>query len=153
MFLNKIFLNKKLSSTRKKSITLPQKQQGISLAFLLFAIIIISLLAAALMNLNAQANLSNVQQIISTRAFFAAESGAQLQAMRIFPLGGGGATCAAQNYNFTTDGLAGCTATTTCNAINVNGEDYYQVTSQGQCNAGNPLQATRTVEVRLKDLN
>ena len=138
-----------------KTIQFPnqQKQQGISLALLLFVIIIISLLAAALVRLNAQSNLSNAQQVISTRAFFAAESGAQLQAMRIFPVNGGAAVCANQNYNFVTDGINGCTANTTCLANNVNGQDYYQVTSAGQCNAGQPLQATRTIEIRLKNLN
>jgi MSHA biogenesis protein MshP len=133
--------------------TLPAKQRGVSLAFLLFAIIIVSLLAAALVRLSSESELSNAQQVISTRAFFAAESGAQLQAMRIFPVAGGPAVCANQNYNFTANGVAGCTASTTCGATNVGGQNYYQVTSIGQCNAGQPLQATRTIQVRLKDLN
>jgi MSHA biogenesis protein MshP len=128
------------------------KQSGISMAFLLFAIIIISLLAAGLIQMNASANLANAQQVISTRAFFAAESGAQLQALRIFPVNGAAASCGAQVYNFSVAGLNGCRATTSCNVISVNSENYYQVISAGQCNIGQPLQATRTIEVRLKDL-
>ena len=131
----------------------PGKQQGLSLAFLLFAIIIVALLAAALVQINAQSNLSNAQQVISTRAFFAAESGAQLQAMRIFPVAGGAGVCGNQNFSFTTTGVNGCTATTTCSPTTINGTNYYQVTSAGQCNAGQPLQATRTIEVRMQNLN
>lgn len=128
------------------------KQAGISMAFLLFAIIIMSLLAAGLMRLNSQSTTANTQQVISTRAFFAAESGAQLQAMALFPVSGVGA-CANQIYNFsTTNGLSGCTATTSCTNTTINGVNYYQVNSVGQCNAGQPLQATRTIQVRLKDI-
>ncbi len=135
-----------------KNIQHNNQQNGFSMAFLLFAIVIISLLAAALIQLNAQSNLANAQQVISTRAFFAAESGAQLQALRIFPVSGGAGTCSNQSFNFSNNGLNGCTTTTTCTTITVNSENYYQVTSAGQCNAGQPLQATRTIEVRLKDL-
>ena len=135
---------------RENTSPLAKKQAGISLAFLLFAIIIVSLLGAAIIQITSQSNLSNAQQVISTRAFFAAESGAQLQALAIFPVGGGASSCVAQNFSFTTTGINGCTATTTCTPIAVGGENYYQVTSAGQCNAGQPLQATRTIEIRLK---
>lgn len=145
MFLKKMSLN----SVQKFA----HKQKGISLTFLLFAIIIVGLLAAALVQINAQSNLSNAQQVIATRAFFAAESGAQMQALRIFPVAGGAGVCGNQNFSFTVSGVNGCTATTTCSASTINGTNYYQVTSAGQCNAGQPLQATRTIEVRLQDLN
>jgi MSHA biogenesis protein MshP len=128
------------------------RQKGISMAFLLFTIVIVSLLAAALMKLNSQSGLSVAHQVISTRAFFAAESGANLQALSIFPVSGGAVNCSNQTFNFTTPGLEGCSATTTCNARVVNSVTFYQVQSRGVCNAGQPLQATRTVEVRLKDL-
>jgi len=129
----------------------PNKQQGISLAFLLFAIIIVSLLAAALMKINSQSNISVAHQVISTRAFFAAESGAHLQALTVFPVSGAVGVCINQTYNMTAEGLNACRATTSCNSITVNTVDYYQITSQGQCNIGNPLQATRTIEIRLKN--
>jgi len=136
-----------------KQPCMPSKQQGISLAFLLFAIIIVSLLAAALMRINNQSNVSVAQQVISTRAFFAAESGANLQALAVFPVAGGIGICGNQTYNMTINGLNGCRATTTCNNITINTVDYYQITSQGQCNIGNPLQATRTIEIRLKNIS
>jgi len=136
-----------------KQSSMPNKQQGISLAFLLFAIIIVSLLAAALMRINNQSNISVAQQVISTRAFFAAESGAHLQALAVFPVSGGIGICTNQTYNMTTEGLNGCRATTSCNNITINTIDYYQITSQGQCNIGQPLQATRTIEIRLKNIS
>lgn len=128
-------------------------QKGISLAFLLFTIIVVSLLAAALMRLNSQSNLSSAQQVIATRAFFAAESAANLQALAIFPVIGTGGSCSNQNYNFTAAGLEGCSASTTCSLITINTTNYYQVTSAGQCNSGQALQSTRTIEIRLKAIN
>jgi MSHA biogenesis protein MshP len=130
----------------------PVKQSGISMAFLLFTIVVVSLLAAALMKLNSQSGLSVAHQVISTRAFFAAESAANLQALSIFPVNGGAANCTNQTFNFNTPGLEGCSATTTCDARVVNTVTFYRVQSQGVCNAGQPLQATRTIEVRLKDI-
>lgn len=136
----------------KSELTSYSKQKGISMAFLLFTMIVISLLATGLMRLNSQSSLSNAHQVISTRAFFAAESGAQLQALVIFPLAGGG-VCGNNNYNFTVGGLNGCRANTTCNSTTIGGDIYYQVVSVGQCNIGQPLQATRTIETRLKAIN
>ncbi len=130
------------------------KQAGISMAFLLFAIIIMSLLAAGLMRLNSQSTTANTQQVISTRAFEDRLDTIEnvRQAMALFPVSGVGA-CANQIYNFsTTNGLSGCTATTSCTNTTINGVNYYQVNSVGQCNAGQPLQATRTIQVRLKDI-
>jgi len=150
MFLS--HLNYRLSPTARPSFKEPTKQKGISLAFLLFTIVIVSLLAAGLMRLNAQSGISTVHQVISTRAFFAAESGANLQALAVFPVNGAAGTCSSQNFNFTNSGLASCTATTSCSTVVINSNNYYQIVSQGQCNSGQPLQATRTIEVRLKQI-
>ncbi len=130
----------------------PNKQSGISLAFLLFTIVIVSLLAASLMRINSQSGISLAHQTISTRAFFAAESGAHLQALSIFPVNGSASNCSNENYSFNTNGLIGCSSSTTCTQITINGTNYYQIISNGQCNTGQPLQATRRIEVRLKDL-
>ncbi|MET1255698.1 hypothetical protein [Aliikangiella maris] len=126
---------------------------GFSMTFLLFTIVIISLLAAGLVRLNSQSVMTNAQQVIATRAFFAAESGAQLQALQIFPVAGGSGACSNQNFSFNTSGLNGCQANTTCNAITINGINYFQIISQGQCNLGTPLQSSRTIEVRLREIN
>jgi len=142
-----MYLNKNIESINRQS--------GISMAFLLFTIIIVSLLAAALMRLNSQSNISNAHQVISTRAFFAAESGANLQSLAIFPVAGGGgaAACVNTSYSFSNTGLNGCTATITCSTTTISSKNYYQVSSTGQCNSGQALQATRTITVRLKGIN
>ena len=141
------------SNKTKQTSFGPAKQKGISLAFLLFTIIIVSLLAAALMKLNSQSALSVAHQVISTRAFFAAESGANLQALAIFPVNGSAGACAIQTYNFTNPGLSGCTASTTCSSRVINSINFYSVSSQGVCNNGQPLQATRVIEIRLKNIS
>ena len=130
----------------------PEKQTGISMAFLLFTIIVISLLAAALMKINSQSGLSVAHQVISTRAFFAAESGANLQALSLYPVNGSAAVCATQTFTFTTNGLNNCSATTRCETRTIDAINYYRIRSEGVCNAGQPLQATRIIEVRLRDL-
>lgn len=129
------------------------KQSGVSLAILLFIIIIISLLAVALARLNSQSNMANAQQVIAARALFAAESGAQLQAARIFPVAGGAGLCANQVFNFAVSGINSCSASTTCSSVTINSVNYYQVTSQGVCASGTSVQASRTLEVRLKDIS
>jgi MSHA biogenesis protein MshP len=144
-------LEMSLKITNKNKFN-PTKQHGISMAFLLFAMIIVSLLAAALMRLNSQSSISTVHQIISTRAFFAAESGANLQTLSIFPITRASA-CTNQTYNFNVDGLLGCSSVTSCTSFTINSKNYYQVTSKGQCNSGQDLQATRTIEIRLQDIN
>jgi len=128
------------------------KQAGISLAILLFIIVVLALLSAALVNINSQSVSSNAHQVIATRAFFAAESGANLQSLRIFPISGI-SVCSNENFSLSSVGLSGCEVQTQCSSFNVNGRDFYRVISQGQCNLGQTFQATRTIEVRLQSLN
>lgn len=125
-------------------------QQGVSLVMLIFVIVIIGLLSTALVTINSQSSVANAHQVISTRAFFAAESGGNLQAMQLFPISGSG-VCTNQTFSFSTAGLTGCQALTQCTALVVNGRNFYQVVSQGQCEVGEPFQATRTIEVRLQE--
>jgi len=134
------------------SVRFYRKQKGISLAILLFIIVILAILSAALVSINSQSVSSNAHQVIATRAFFAAESGANFQSQRIFPLTGI-TQCSNQNYSFSSPGLKGCTAQTQCTNFVVSGKNYYRVISQGQCNAGQAFQATRTIEVRLQAVN
>ncbi len=136
----------------KLNSSFARKQAGISIAILLFIVVILALLSAALVNMNSQSVVSNAHQVISTRAFFAAESGANFQSMRIFPLSGA-SVCTNQSFTINSPGLNGCVAQTQCNTFVVNGQNYYQVTSQGQCNIGQDFQATRTIEVRLQSID
>ncbi|MDH5432967.1 MAG: pilus assembly PilX N-terminal domain-containing protein [Gammaproteobacteria bacterium] len=129
------------------------RQTGISLVMLLFIIIIVSLLAAGLVNLNSQSQISLSHHILSQQAFSAAESGANIQAMQLFPVDGSPGNCSNQNFIFNTQGLKNCQAITSCSATTINSHTFYTIVSQGQCAVNSPMQATRTIEVRFKSIN
>ncbi|WP_144392394.1 hypothetical protein [Pleionea sediminis] len=126
------------------------KISGFSLLAALFIIVVLGLLAAALFRMTQTANLAVAQEVLTIRAFFAAESGAQASAMSLFPIGGTG-SCNNQTINFSINGLTGCRAIITCTNFIADGETFYRITSEGQCGSGE-LQASRTVEGLLKDL-
>jgi MSHA biogenesis protein MshP len=126
-----------------------RKQRGISLLLVLFVLVIVSLLVAALMRLNTGSQKIISQEILSVRALFAAESGAQAAAMRLFPITGLVQPC---NFaiNFATAGLSGCTATVTCPApVVAAGRTMYTVKSEGRCNGGTE-QSRRMITVGLR---
>ncbi len=125
--------------------------RGFSLLTTLFVIIILSLLAAALFRMTQSGNIAVAQEVLSIRAFFAAETGAQAMAMDIFPLAGAG-VCTNRTINFTANGLVGCRASVVCTTTIVNGENYYRVTSQGQCAIGSEKETSRTLNILLKDI-
>ncbi len=127
-----------------------KKVKGFSLIAALFVIVILGLLAAALYRMTQTANVGVAQEVLSIRAFLAAESGAQTAAMEAFPLGGAG-VCNSRTINFSSNGLVNCSVNITCSAFASAGETYYQIESQGQCSTGD-LQASRTLEVMLRPL-
>jgi MSHA biogenesis protein MshP len=124
------------------------KQSGISLPVAIFVITIMSLIAVAVNQMSETSSQSYSQNILSTRAFYAAESGAQLRAQDTLsaqPCSCGGSTDV--EYNFTVIGLNQCSALTTCTSFIANGDTFCTVSSIGRCNSSN---AERSVEVRLK---
>ena len=124
------------------------KQRGLGLPVALFIIVIMSLIAVAVNQLSVSSSQSYSQNVLSTRAFYAAESGAQLRAEdTLSPAAcvcNGGADV---TYNFTVTGLNQCSAETNCTSFSANGNTYCTIVSIGRCN--NTV-AERTVEVRLK---
>jgi MSHA biogenesis protein MshP len=126
----------------------PSKQSGISLPVALFIITIMSLIAVAVNQMSATSSQAYSQNILSTRAFYAAESGAQLRAqdtLSAMPCSCGGT--ADIEYNFTVIGLNQCSALTQCTSFIANGDTFCNVSSIGRCDNSS---AERTVEVRLK---
>ncbi len=126
------------------------RQQGFSLASAIFILVIMALLAAAVVSLFDKGNKGITQEVLSTRAFFAAESGAQFMLGQLFSLSGGAANCSASNnlsYNAT--GFAGCSSNMSCSSRNINGETYYTINSTGTCAAG-PDRAVRQVELQAR---
>jgi MSHA biogenesis protein MshP len=114
----------------------------------IFLIVVVALLALAMTRmLEVDAKIYSYE-ILSLKAFYAAESGAQLGANRVFPPTGA-SVCANQTFTFTDFALGHCTATVTCQSLDVSGQTYYALESEGLCTGGDVL-ARRTVQVRLK---
>lgn len=134
-----------------------KRQAGFSLPVAVFVLVIMAILAAAIVQLSSRNNLSSAQEVFSTRAFYAAESGASWAMSRLFFNASGSADKAfsdAQCVNpvnnktlvFTVSGLAGCSVSLTCSADTVGSTGYYRVVSTGVCGTGE-VQARRIVEV------
>lgn len=128
--------------------------QGFSLPMALFILVILGLLAVVLFRTIALGQLSVTQEVLSARAFLAADSGAQAAMMRLFPVSGAAASCtggAGLSETLTVSGLQQCAITVVCSQAMVDSEAVYSVTSTGTCTAGS-LRASRVIEVGAHEL-
>lgn len=130
-----------------KSLGQLQKTAGFSLPVAIFIIVILALIAVAMNRLSETGSQSYISALLSSRAFYAAESGMQLSMIEVLdtPV----CSCSGvSNISYTVTGLLGCSATISCDdTLVVNGDTYCTVTSRGVCGGSN---AQRTVEVRVK---
>jgi len=125
---------------------------GFSLPLALFILVILGLLAAVLYRTIAIGDLSVVQEVLSARAFFAADSGAQAGMMRLFPINGAGNICTASvSQTLTGPGFNNCTVVLTCSTVSVDGDAHYSLTSTAVCTAGS-LRASRVITVAAHNL-
>lgn len=129
------------------NFTVLKNQKGLGLPVALFIITIMSLIAVAVNRLAESGSQSYSQNLLSARAFYAAESGAQLRALSVLatPCACGGT--AVITYSFAVAGLNTCSAETTCTQFDANLETYCTIKSIGRCDNG---RSQRAVEVRLK---
>ena len=131
------------------------RQGGASIIVAVFVLVVLSFLGAAMFNLLAAGNDSVAREILSTRALFAAESGAQRRLNEVFI---GAAACGACSAGgtFTDYGGGGnwydsCTASVSCCSYSPgNGVTYYELSSTGSCGPAAD-RAVRTVEVQARD--
>lgn len=129
------------------------RQRGAGLPVALFIITVLALLVAGMAQLQESSGQAVSLQIQSQRAFYAAESGAQVAVARVLE----GGSCAALGgpLLFSEVGLSGCRAEFACSSIllDIEGgpaeETVFDLTSQGRCGTGTD-QAERTVEVRVR---
>lgn len=123
-------------------------QTGFTLPVAVFILVVMALVGAAMVRLAATGATSVAYGTLSTRALFAAESGAQFGMQRLFPLDDSLPGCfAATTLSFTVQGLAGCSARVACTALGAfNGKAHYRIDSTGQCGSGQD-QAERTLAV------
>ena len=134
-----------------------KQQAGFGLPVAIFVLVIMALLAAAIVQLSSRNNLSSAQEVFSTRAFYAAESGASWAMSQLFFNSTGSAdktfsdaACSGpvngQSLTFSNEGLNGCRASLSCSAETIATTGYYRIVSTGTCGTGD-VQATRVVEV------
>lgn len=125
-----------------------QRQAGLGLVGAIFLIVVVSMLALVMSRmLQTDAKIYSYE-ILALKAFYAADSGAQLGVNRAMPPSGG-STCADRNFDFTDPPMASCSAQVTCESITAGGEEYLTLTSTGVCIAGS-TRAERRLQVRIK---
>jgi MSHA biogenesis protein MshP len=134
------------------------KQQGFSIVFAIFVLVVLSLLATAMFNIMAAGSDTVARQVLSARALFAAESGAQRQLNAIFPPGASAsvtASCAGsagspRTNTFSMGGLIGCSdVIVVCDYVLIDAVNYFSLTSTGRCGPADDS-AVRAIEVRAK---
>jgi len=130
-----------------------QKQAGAGLPIAIFIITVLALLVYGMAQLQESSGKSVSLQIQSQRAFFAAESGAQLAVTEA--LDSGSCTGVPAQINFLADALTSCTVELSCGRSEVypipgrNGDRVISIVSIGECGVDNE-QARRRVEVKVR---
>lgn len=132
-----------------------QRQKGSALVIAVFIMTVMLLLASSLIKL-LESNTESVNyEVLGTRAFMAARTGAQWQLSQIFPLNGDTASCPANIPDLDLSGIDGlntCVAEITCSeSSGIDGVNYYTVTSTGSCGAAQ-IATSRTVQVEVRGL-
>lgn len=117
------------------------KQSGAGLPTALFIITVLALLVFGMAQLQQSSGEAVSLQIQSQRAFFAAESGAQIAVTRLLA----GGACPISPVDFSREGLSACVADVSCS-----GTGIVNIESEGICGSGKE-EASRTVRVRLNE--
>ncbi|WP_203301745.1 hypothetical protein [Marinobacter sediminum] len=129
-------------------------QQGAGLPVAIFVITVLALIVVGIAQIQDSTGQSVSLQIQSQRAFYAAESGAQVGLRDALESDSCGAV--QSPLAFTSPGLAGCEAQVSCEILvadiqgNGSNDTVYVLISQGSCGTGSPDAATRTIEVRAR---
>ena len=128
-----------------------RRQKGFSLPVAIFILIIMALVGAAAVSIldSSQQGLSS--EVLSTRAFFSAESGAQYALAQLFTLDGSAASCQSPypTVNLTSTGFAGCSAVVNCTSATIGSDIFYTITSTGTCDMAGAL-SVRQIELMAK---
>ncbi|MCZ6640527.1 MAG: hypothetical protein O7G86_20505 [Gammaproteobacteria bacterium] len=125
-----------------------RKDVGLGLVSAIFMIVVVSVLVMAIVRtVRTSADLF-AQDVVSHRAFLAAESGAQLGLNRLFAPAGSG-SCTDQVWLLDDVGLPSCQASVACRSETVAGNNYYTLASDGRCDVGGVV-AERRVLVRAR---
>jgi len=127
-------------------------QSGLGLPATIFLISILALIVVAMSELNQNSGLGFGQDFQSMKAFYAAESGAQIALNRVFV---GGAACNNSLADIDFDGsgdnpgLNACAAELSCVQLTVDAVQYYTFLSTATCGNGFE-QARRSIQVHAR---
>jgi len=140
---------------KQKKSKMSYKQKGSALVMAIFIIVVMTLLGSALVRMVSSNAETIAYEVIGTRAYQAAQAGAQRKLSELFPLLPNNGLCIGNvDYDFSTvKGLE------TCKAINVSclesatvsGVTYYIVTSTGRCNVAGAY-TSRQIEINARNL-
>ncbi|MCU7994141.1 MSHA biogenesis protein MshP [Shewanella glacialipiscicola] len=154
MFLNsgrKTAYKRSSSRSSLSRASLPAQQRGSALIIGVFVITVMFLLASALINIVQDSDTALTQEVWGTRAFAAANSGADAALAQLFPLNGSVGICLATSTwslpNVT--GFHACSVTLTCTAYAVDAVTQYRINSKAICESGE-TRVSRQVEVEAR---
>jgi len=126
------------------------KHAGLGLPSALFLIVVMVLIVAAINQLNEMNATAYGRDWLNMRAFYAAETGAQMAAT--YQLSSETAPACTgsfiNNHSFSQAGLNGCRTSVSCSSQVVNSKTYITLTSTGQCGSGADI-SQRVIQIRL----
>ncbi|MCS6154534.1 MSHA biogenesis protein MshP [Shewanella baltica] len=139
------------SLSRSSSHALPMRQRGSALIIGVFVITVMFLLASALINIVEDGDVGLTQEVWGTRAFAAANSGADAALAQLFPLNGTVGVCSANSAWVPPDvvGFHACSVTLQCTRYFVGSVFQYHIKSQAVCESGD-TRVSRQVEVEAR---
>lgn len=128
-----------------------KKQQGVSLVIAVFIILIVSMLGAAMITVLSQGSELVARDVLSTRALFAAESGAERMLNQVYSVPDDCSANPVNNWTFNggadAAGLISCRSMASCTSELVNGIRIFTINSDGECGSADVI-AHRVVTVR-----
>lgn len=132
-----------------------RSMQGFSLVLVLLLLLVVGGLAMATLRLQSLDERSQAFEVLSLRAFYAAESTAQAYGSQLFPATANPTLdCAASlpSWNFSAQGLTDCQGRIeNCQLLVVAGQRYLRFESVGACGSGLE-QASRRIKIMVQQL-
>jgi MSHA biogenesis protein MshP len=156
MFRNRFYKDCRVNGYKHDLKQINTKQKGSAIVIAIFVIVVMALLGAGLVKILSSSVESVAYEVIGTRAYAAAQTGAQWQLLEIFPHDTNSRT-ACQGTIVEPDfsnvqGLENCEAAVICNDDGeFDGTTYYIITSTGQCSIGGVI-TSRTVKIEARSL-
>ena len=145
---------------KQKKSKMSCKQKGSALVMAIFIIVVMTLLGSALVRMVSSNAETIAYEVLGTRAYLSAQSGAQFRMQQLFPLNSANTDAvecddlpANTVPNFgSAEGLHNCIVSElTCTDFTHENVTYYTITSTGQCTIDNEV-TSRTIEIEARSL-